>query len=151
MNFRLRSYKGTVSRFFSLFPNFWGKFESANFADVTERSQDLRVHNSFFVRREPHLRRPGQKLLSFGCGWWYDREIVLLPPLGEVRERLPDNEHEHRIQVHPGQEGIAIHSHRALLGRLAADGCKPRHGRYDLGSGSAAIARAKGNGRLGSH
>ena len=50
---------------FSLFPNFWEKFESANFADVTERSQDLRVHNSFFVRREPHLRRPGQKLLSF--------------------------------------------------------------------------------------
>ena len=31
----------------------------------------------------------------------------------------------------PGQEGIAIHSHRALLGRLAADGCKSRHGRYD--------------------
>ena len=31
----------------------------------------------------------------------------------------------------PGQEGIAIHSHRALLGRLAADGCKPRHGRCD--------------------
>ena len=56
---------------------------------------------------------------------------MLLPPLGEVRERLPDNEHEHRIQVHPGQEGIAIHSHRALLGRLAADGCKPRHGRCD--------------------
>ena len=49
----------------SLFPNYLGKLESADFADVTERSQDLRVHNSFFVRREPHLRRPGQKLLSF--------------------------------------------------------------------------------------
>ena len=24
----------------------------------------------------------------FGCGWWYDREIVLLPPLCEYRERL---------------------------------------------------------------
>ena len=48
-----------------------------------------------------------------------------------VRERLPDNEHEHSIQEHPGQEGIAIHSHRALLGRLAADGWKPRHGRCD--------------------
>ena len=23
----------------------------------------------------------------FGCGWWYDREIVLLPPLCEYRER----------------------------------------------------------------
>ena len=33
-----------------------------------------------------------KNFLVFGCGWWYDREIVLLPPLGEVRERLPDNE-----------------------------------------------------------
>ena len=24
----------------------------------------------------------------FGCGWWYDREIVLLPPLCEYRERV---------------------------------------------------------------
>ena len=48
----------------SLFPNYLGKLESADFADVTERSQDLRVHNSFFVRREPHLRRPGQNLCA---------------------------------------------------------------------------------------
>jgi hypothetical protein len=42
-----------------------GKIRVSDFADVTERSQDLSVHNSFFVRREPQLRRPGQKLLSF--------------------------------------------------------------------------------------
>jgi hypothetical protein len=25
----------------------------------------------------------------FGRGWWYDREIALLPPLVKIRERLP--------------------------------------------------------------
>ena len=29
-----------------------------------------------------------KNFLVFGCGWWYDREIVLLPPLCEYRERL---------------------------------------------------------------
>ena len=85
----------------SLFPNYLGKLESADFADVTERSQDLRVHNSFFVRREPHLRRPGQKLLSFWVWLVVRSRDRATPPTCEVRERLPDNEHEHRIQEQP--------------------------------------------------
>ena len=60
-----RAGSGVTTSVSALGPNYLGKLESAVFADVTERSQDLRVHNSFFVRREPHLRRPGQKLLSF--------------------------------------------------------------------------------------
>ena len=51
----------------------------------------------------------------FGCGWWYDREIVLLPPLCEYRER--DYERDYQATLPQG--------------RTAADGCKPRHGRDD--------------------
>ena len=81
--------------------------------------------------RGPHIRRPGQKLSVFGCGWWYDREIVLLPPLVKFERDYQTMNTNTEFRNNPGQEGIALHSQRALLGRLAADGCKPRHGRCD--------------------
>ena len=46
--------------------------ENLLFSATLNLSADARVKN-FYV---------------FGCGWWYDREIVLLPPLCEYRERL---------------------------------------------------------------
>ena len=36
----------------------------------------------------------------FGCGWWYDREILLLPPLFEYRERERERERESRREDH---------------------------------------------------
>ena len=42
----------------------------------------------------------------FGCGWWYDREIVLLPPLCEYRERLRE-----RL---PGNSSSGPHSSRRV-------------------------------------
>ena len=42
----------------------------------------------------------------FGCGWWYDREIVLLPPLCEYRERLRE-----RL---PGNSASGPHSSRRV-------------------------------------
>ena len=76
----------------SLFPNYLGKLESADFADVTERSQDLRVHNSFFVRREPHLRRPGQKLLSFWVWLVVRSRDRATPPTCEDSRETANNE-----------------------------------------------------------
>ena len=58
---------------------------------------------------------------TFGCGWWYDRVIVLLPPLCEYRERLFKRRRDYE------------RDYQASLpqGRTAADGSKPRHGRDD--------------------
>merc|ERR1711991_771335 len=42
----------------------------------------------------------------FGCGWWYDREIVLLPPLCEYRERLRERP--------PGNSASGPHSSRRV-------------------------------------
>ena len=42
----------------------------------------------------------------FGCGWWYDREIALLPPLCEYRERLRE-----RL---PGNSASGPHSSRRV-------------------------------------
>ena len=66
----------------------------------------------------------------FGCGWWYDREIVLLPPLQRV------------VYVNTDERDYERDYQEALpQGRTAADGHKPRHGRGDRhrGSGSAAF------------
>ena len=47
-----------------------------------------------------------KNFLVFGCGWWYDREIVLLPPLCEYRERLRE-----RL---PGNSASGPHSSRRV-------------------------------------
>ena len=44
--------------------------------------------HSFFWRTLSLAAAQAKNFYVFGCGWWYDREIVLLPPLCEYRERL---------------------------------------------------------------
>ena len=67
---------------------------SSDCLQIRERSSgpELFARKSIF---RPFLWRylsspsPASKtFMFFGCGWWYDREIVLLPPLCEYRERL---------------------------------------------------------------
>ena len=59
-----------------------GGFPEFPRTDSSQReSALLEARDSFSLDLEPRLRRPGQNFFVFGCGWWYDREIVLLPPL----------------------------------------------------------------------
>ena len=59
----------------------------------------------------------------FGCGWWYDREIVLLPPLFEyrVRENLRETTRKLCLRAAQQQTGaspvtaVAIGSGSAAL------------------------------------
>ena len=60
----------------------------------------------------------------FGCGWWYDREILLLPPLCEYREGKVLKNYTKRDYERDYQAPLP-------QGRTAAGGCKPRHGRDD--------------------
>ncbi len=91
-------------------------------ADSSQREPTvLEARDSFFLDLEPRLRRPGQKLFCFGCGWWYDREIVLLPPLQRV------------VYVNTDERDYERDYQAALpQGRTAADGFKPRHSRGDM-------------------
>ena len=66
-------------------------------------------YDSFSVGCELRLRRQGQKLLrfwvDFGCGWWYGRESVLLPPLDQDRvERDYEKDYLSDIPGDPGSQ-----------------------------------------------
>ena len=69
------------------------------------------------------------RFLVFGCGWWYDRSRNLVTsPACEIRGRLRG-----RDRIDKRQETTRQLCHQ---GRKAADGCKPCHGRGNIGIGS---------------
>ena len=76
----------------------------------SERTRGPRGSRFIFLDLEPRSSldpaAQAKNFFVFGCGWWYDREIVLLPPLCEYRERLRE-----RL---PGNSASGPHSSRRV-------------------------------------
>ena len=71
------------------------------------RSSRLEFLEIFFLKTlSLDSAAQAKNFFVFGCGWWYDREIVLLPPLCEYRERLRE-----RL---PGNSASGPHSSRRV-------------------------------------
>ena len=86
---------------------------SSDCLQIRERSSgpELLAPKSIFL---PFLWRyqssppPASKtFMFFGCGWWYDREIVLLPPLCEYRERLRETTRQLFLRAAEQQTGAS--------------------------------------------